>query len=74
MVIFLNKKFVIINIVLTFAMGFLVHNIYNWLPNVVTSIFPVNESLFEHMKLIYFSPIISSLILYFYFKKKGICN
>ena len=71
MVIFLNKKFVIINIVLTFAMGFLVHNIYNWLPNVVTSIFPVNESLFEHMKLIYFSPIISSLILYFYFKKKG---
>ena len=69
MVIFLNKKFVIINIVLTFAMGFLVHNIYNWLPNVVTSIFPVNESLFEHLKLIFISPIISSTILYFYYKK-----
>ena len=37
----------------------------------ITSIFPVNESLFEHMKLIYISPIVSSLILYFIFKNKG---
>ena len=50
-------------------MGFLVHNLYSWIPNIITSIFPVNESLFEHIKLIYLSPIISSIILYFYFRK-----
>ena len=67
----MNKKFIIINIFLTFAIGFLVHNIYHWIPSVVTTIFPVNESLFEHMKLIYISPIISSFILYLFFKKKN---
>lgn len=67
----MNKKFVIINIFLTFAIGFLVHNVYQWLPNIVTTIFPVNESLFEHMKLIYLSPIISSLIIYLFFKRKN---
>ena len=65
----MNKKFVIYNTILTFLMGFLVHNLYKWFPSVITSIFPVNESLFEHMKLIYLSPIISSIILYFYFRK-----
>ena len=65
----MNKRFVIYNIILTFIMGFLVHNLYSWIPNIITSIFPVNESLFEHIKLIYLSPIISSIILYFYFRK-----
>ncbi len=71
MVIFLNKKFCIINIFLTFACSFIVHGMYHWFPNVITSIFPVNESLFEHMKLIFLSPIISSTILYFIFKING---
>ncbi len=66
----MNKKFIIINIFLTFIIGFFVHYIYSWIPNVVTSIFPVNESLYEHIKLIYLSSIISSTILYFIFKKK----
>ena len=54
-----------------FFIGFLVHFIYQWIPCTITTIFPVNESLFEHMKLIYLSPIFSSLILYFIFKRKG---
>ena len=66
----MNKKFVMINTVLTFLVSFLVHYIYKWIPCFITSVFPVNESLYEHMKLIYLSPIISSLILYFYFKMK----
>ena len=66
----MNKKFAIYNTLLTFIMGFLVHNIYHWIPSTLTTIFPVNESLFEHMKLIYLSPIISSILLCFYFKKK----
>ena len=67
----MNKKFVIYNTFITFIIGFLIHNIYSWIPSVIASIFPVNESLFEHMKLIYLSPIISSTILYFIFKRKG---
>ncbi len=67
----MNKKFVTINIFLTFIISFLVHNIYAWIPSGITSIFPVNESLFEHIKLIYLSMIISSIILYFIFKYKG---
>ena len=67
----MNKKFIIINIFLTFAIGFLVHNIYHWIPSVITTIFPVNESLFEHMKLIFISPIISCFILYLFFRRKN---
>ena len=59
----MNKKFVIINAILTFLLGFLVHGIYTWFPSVITTIFPVNESLYEHVKLIYLSPIISTLII-----------
>ena len=66
-----NKRFIIINIILTFLVSFLVHFIYQWLPSTLTTIFPVNESLFEHMKLIYISPFISSLIIYLYFKRNG---
>lgn len=66
----MNKRFAIYNTIFTFLVGFLVHYIYQWIPSIITTIFPVNESLFEHMKLIFLSPIISSLILYFYFKKK----
>ena len=57
------KKYIILNIILTFIMGFLVHNIYNWYPSFITSIFPVNESLYEHIKLIFLSPILSVLLL-----------
>lgn len=72
MVIFLNKKFVIINIITTFLMGFIVHGIYNWFPSVITSIFPVNESLYEHVKLIYLSPVLSTVLLNIYFKMKNV--
>ena len=67
----MNKKFIIWHIFLTFAFGFLIHGIYSWIPSPITSIFPVNESLFEHVKLIFYSPIFSSIILYFIFKRKG---
>ena len=68
----MNKKFVLINIFLTFAFGFLIHGLYSWFPSSLTSIFPVNESLYEHVKLIFYSPIFSSLILFIIFRKKGV--
>ena len=72
MVIFLNKRFVIINTFLIFGVGFLVHGLYEWFPCFLTSIFPVNESLYEHIKLIFMSSVIASSILYFVFKSKKI--
>lgn len=68
----MNKRFVILNTILTFLMGFIIHGLYGWFPSVVTSIFPVNESLYEHVKLIFYSPLISGTILYFLFKHKHI--
>ena len=68
----MNKKFIIINIFLTFALGFLVHAIYSLIPSFITSIFPVNESLYEHVKLIFYSPIISVFVLSFFYKRKGV--
>jgi len=71
-----NRIFVIINIFLIFAFAFVTHNLYNWLPSFVTVIFPVNESLYEHLKMIFITPVIISSILYLIFiiKKKPINN
>lgn len=72
MVIFLHKKikFIIINSLSVFLLGFLVHNIYDWLPSFITTIFPVNESLYEHVKLIYISILIVGICYYFLTYKK----
>lgn len=46
------KKIKIINVIGVFALSFLFHFMYEWWTNVVTSIFfPVNESIWEHMKI-----------------------
>ena len=65
-----KKKFVIINAIVTFLLGFLVHGMYSWFPCFLTSIFPVNESLYEHVKLVYLSPLFSILIVGAFYKYK----
>lgn len=46
---------------------------YDWVPNSITSIFfPVNESIWEHMKIIFSSTIIVSFIEYMWIKKTGL--
>ena len=46
---------------------------YDWFPNSITSIFfPVNESIWEHMKIIFTSTIIVSFIEYMWIKKTGL--
>lgn len=48
----------LIAVLIIFILSFLFHYLYEWLPNPVFSIFfPVNESIWEHMKLL-FTPII----------------
>lgn len=70
----MNKKIItIISSIFIFMIGFVIHNLYKWCPNIVTLILsPVNESVFEHMKMIYTSYIIWIIIKYLIFKKFNI--
>ena len=64
------KKSRIIAIFGVFALSFLFHFAYELLPNFIFSIiFPVNESIWEHMKIIYSSIIFYGIIDYFIYKK-----
>ena len=58
---------------LTSLGGTLLHFMYEWFPNPLFSlIFPVNESIWEHMKLLVTPVLIFSLIEYILYKKKDI--
>lgn len=68
-----NKIIVIINTIAIFLSMFLFSFIYEKLPNFLTAaLFPVNESLFEHLKLMFTSFVIVSLITYVILKIKDI--
>ena len=68
-----NKKVLFIETITIFLSIFLFHNLYNWFPNFLTaSFFPVNESLFEHLKLMFTTQIVISLIIYLILKLKRI--
>lgn len=57
------RKLKIIGVVVAFFLCFPFHFIYDRFPTFVTSIFaPVNESIWEHMKIIFTSFVISSII------------
>lgn len=68
------KNLKIVTCIITISLAFLTHHIYSWFPNIFTSIFfPVNESIWEHMKMLYTTIIIGEFIAYFiikYFKIK----
>ena len=65
------KKWKIISPFILFGLCSLLHFGYTIMPNPISSIFfPVNESIFEHMKMIYTSVLVFSLIEYFIIKKK----
>lgn len=67
------RKIKIIGVFVIFILSFLSHFIYEWFPNALFSlIFPVNESIWEHMKLLVTPVLIFSLIEYIIYKKKDI--
>lgn len=67
------KFWKIVSIFITFLLCFPLHFIYEWMPNPFFSIFlPVNESIWEHMKLIFTSYLIYEVIEYIIFRKKKI--
>lgn len=67
------KKIKLISVIFIFLLSFLCHFLYDLLPNPIFSIFfPVNESIFEHMKIIASSILFYSPIEYFILKRKEI--
>ena len=64
------KKIKIVSIFGMFILCFLTHFLYNFFPNTLFSIFfPVNESIWEHMKMMSSSILIWSILEYFLYKK-----
>ena len=67
------RKIKIIGVFISFILAIILHFIYGWLPNSVISVIaPVNESIWEHMKLIVSSTLLFSIFEYFIYKKKNI--
>lgn len=67
------KAIKIIGFFIIFLLCFPFHFLYDWLPNSLFSIFfPVNESIWEHMKLIYTSFIFYGIFDYLLLKKNKI--
>ena len=65
------KKWKVINVILIFLFSSLFHFIYDWFPTFFTSLFfPVNESIWEHNKIIVASFLILAIIEKIYYKKR----
>ncbi len=62
------KKFVLISSVLIFILSSLIHSLYDIIP---LPIFPVNESIWEHNKMIFISYFIFAVILKTFKKEKN---
>jgi len=67
------KKIKIIGIFIIFILSFISHFIYDFIPSFLNSIlFPVNESIWEHMKLLVTPTLIFAIIEFLIYRKKGI--
>ena len=67
------KKTRIISTIGIFLLCFLFHFIYDWLPCTLTAIFfPVNESIWEHMKLLFSAVCFYGIIDYIILQKLNI--
>lgn len=64
------KKSRIISTIGIFLLCFLFHFIYDWFPSTLTAIFfPVNESIWEHMKLLFSAVVFYGIIDYIILQK-----
>ena len=67
------KQIKIIAIFGIFFISFIVHFLYELFPNILFSfIFPVNESIWEHMKILFTSTLLYGIIDYILLKKNNI--
>lgn len=64
------KKIKLFGVIIITIISFISHFAYEVCPNIIFSfIFPVNESIWEHMKILFTSTLIYSLIEYILLKK-----
>ena len=67
------KKTRIIAVIGIFILNFIFHFAYSTLPNTLFSIFfPVNESIWEHMKMLFSTILLFGIVEYFLIKKFNI--
>lgn len=67
------KKVKFLGVIIITILSFISHFAYKSFPNLIFSfIFPVNESIWEHMKILFTSTLLYSLIEYFILKEKNI--
>lgn len=67
------KKIKILAIINIFILSFISHFLYNLFPNILVSFFfPVNESIAEHMKILFTSTLIYGIIDYLLLKINNI--
>lgn len=67
------KRLKIMGVIGIFLLSFPSHFIYSFFPNLLVSFFfPVNESIFEHLKILFTSPLIYGVIDYCLLKKEHI--
>ncbi len=65
------KKLKVIGIIGCFLLAFLTHFLYEWFPNAIFAIFfPVNESIWEHMKMLCTTILLYELIEFIILKVK----
>ncbi len=64
------KSFKILSVFILFNLSFFTHYIYDICPNFISSLFfPINESIIEHMKMIF-----STYLIYFFIENKYLKN
>ena len=64
------KKLLILRLFFIFGLSFVTHNIYEWIPSFTTSVFfSVNESIWEHQKMIFTTTLIWGIIEYIILKR-----
>lgn len=69
-------KFQIFSIIFTWILGTLLHFTYEWSNNnlLLSAFSAVNESTWEHLKLVFFPMLITTIIGYFYIGRNNIQN
>lgn len=71
----MKKRFIIITAIIIFALNFLGHFMFEWFPNdIIAVFFPTNESIFQHMKMIFTTYFIFYFILFVLRKKLDLEN
>lgn len=62
-----KKQITILSIIGTFLLAFPIHFLYQWSPNKIFAIFfPVNESIWEHMKMLYTTFLLFAIFEYIF--------